>query len=77
MPAKNTARKKTMARICEYGSCAKIDGRVMKISGGPLWGSMPKAKTAGRIVSATRMEAMSSKTATMTPEKTMSVSFFR
>ena len=52
-------------------------GSVMKISGGPEFGSMPKEKTAGIMASAEIMAAIVSKIAVLTEALGIFSDFFR
>ena len=49
IPAKITERKNSTAMKRPPGICANTLGSVMRMSGGPDAGSMPKANTAGRM----------------------------
>ena len=63
MPAKATDRKNITANSLPIGICRKISGRVINIRGGPAFGSMPNANTAGMMARAAMMAATVSKKA--------------
>ena len=66
MPAKATETKKNIAKRLPRGIWANTCGKVINIRGGPLAGSMPKAKTAGMMARPANMAARVSKAAVLT-----------